>query len=241
MRTSKKMIALICIFALMVTSIPYVGARDASVEKNDSPFAEGYDELADDTIVCYMRGQPVYKYEVDEYGIVHKDFGDEGLNDESGIMLTASGSGGTIPTAHRGESITSGCNLVTTGFSQSEALAYLTVADAKVVASGFENGSSAATIVAGLSKKTGTYMGKITYVLGNIISHTLTGISKEITSLTSSGKKVLLEYVSSSYGTFCNVSAWNGTTCVKSGYSQNGVTVTVSDAICATHDKNIWG
>lgn len=241
MRTSKKLIALICIFALMVTSIPYVGARDASVGKNNSPFAEGYDELSDDTIVCYMRGQPVYKYEVDEYGIVHKDFGDEGLNDESGIMLTASGSGGTIPTAHRGESITSGCNLVTTGFSQSEALAYLTVADAKAVASGLDSGSSAASIVSDLAGRSKSFIGKMTDILSNIISHALSGISKDVTSLTSSGKKVLLEYVSSSYGTFCNASEWNGTTCVKSGYSQNGVTVTVSSAICATHGKNIWG
>lgn len=49
-----------------------------------TPFSEGYDELPDDTIICYMAGVAVHKYDIDENGVVKEGVLD-GKKSKSGV------------------------------------------------------------------------------------------------------------------------------------------------------------
>ena len=226
----------LCLSVSMITAFAVDNNATESSEHSPYSYTEeqkaAFDALPDDAIVCYMHGQPVYKYEVDEHGMVHKDF--------SLPVTRASAMTDTLPSIHRYETITAGCNLVTTGFSQNELVLYLSEADARKVINGLDQGWSAVSIASDIAVGAGTFYSQLVGILGYVVAANIEAVMNQISNCLSSGNLVELDVVSSRYGQFVSVYNWSGTTCIRYSTSQNGVTITVTGAYCKNHNTSVW-
>lgn len=223
-----KSFALVLVLCMaFMTMAPAFAASEEDAKK------AAFDALPDDAIVCYMYGQPVYKYEVDENGYVDKDFG-------ATVITRSSGSNGTLPTAHRGETITASVTLVTTGFSQTENIIYAPCEYAYDAIKMIEDGAS--TVDAALELAGGIIgspiVTEITSLLRIIVSMGATDLCNDITDNSENGDDSQIEYVTSNYGQFYNVSTWNGRTVVRDGYTSGSTVVTVNSVNCS--HGSVW-
>lgn len=97
--------------------------------------------LLDDAVACYMMGQPVYKYEVDEYGFIHKN---TTTTRNHSSYYTES----LLPSSYRNKLVTAHGGMSTQGFYQHDTFMYMDVEAGISVAQSFEAGNNAAGILA---------------------------------------------------------------------------------------------
>lgn len=239
---AKRMIAMIMAIATLFTFA--LSAQAIEAEEMQATQAV-YDALPDDTIVCYILGVPVYKYEVDENGYVHKDF-------TAVLASSARATGlqtGVLTGNELAETIGAGMNHVYTGYSESNSILYLHNAEAKAMASSFTQGLSTNHAVAQALGSYGTGIAATAPVFaicagicGSVLildAVTREGIAAEIRETAGSSGHVMLVKAVSQYGTFYTSTSWDGRTVYKpSSYTASGVTITVNGVYCA--HGSVW-
>ena len=87
--------------------------------------------LLDDAVACYMMGQPVYKYEVDEYGFIHKN---TTTTRNHSSYYTES----LLPSSYRNKPVAAHGGMSTQGFYQHDTFMYMDVEAGISVAQSFE-------------------------------------------------------------------------------------------------------
>lgn len=207
----KRSVLMRCISLVLTASFFFVlvSVSYASVITENSQQA-AFDALPEDAIVCYLRGQPVYKYEIQDNHRIVK---------ESTIVSRSLGVDSPLPVTHRGEIVSATVLTVTIGYNQLESIDYLPNQYAESVAAGFANNLSLASILSGLISLAG---GAIPSFASTIISGILSiaGLSKsqlanEIRQITDRGGDVILTYVGTPYGNYYAVEEWDGINCVR--------------------------
>lgn len=219
---------------ILALSTLFIFSPFALAATTEAAQAAAYDALPDDAIVCYMYGQPVYKYEVDENGIVTKDFS---MNSNARSSAVSN----TLPSRHREEFIRATCTLVTTGFSQNENIFYVPCDDAAIIYSTINNGKTAVSIATAISSKFGSVGKALSNIFKTMAMATLNSISADVEELVDADKHVNISITTSQYGQFINVTQWNGTSCVRYGYTDSTTTYTVVSVVCDTHGESVWG
>lgn len=215
-----------------------------------------YADLPDDAVVCYVLGLPVYKYEIDEYGIIHKDFSAELTSRASSGIKT-----GTLIYPHNNETITATMIQVYTGYSETNSIMYLRNSEAHATAQAIIDGTSKnyvilqalgayGTQLANLAKDdpdmdlmdVAVYAG-VAAAIGVVIgldAATKTAIANEISETAGASGHVMFIKVNSKYGTFYTSSAWNGITVYKPCvYTDANSTITINSVNCS--HGSLWG
>lgn len=236
---SKKLIAVILTFAIFASFVVSVSAYTEGDEQDN------FDSLPDNAIVCYVMDVPVYKYEIDENGYIHKNFADNEI-----LMCASDGiQTGTLATKHKTETITANMIQVYTGYSETNEITYLHKTEAKNVASAFNSSASKdyaiAQALGSYGKtvaKSSPYFAAVAAVVGGVA--VLNAVSKEtvannLTGTVTSNNGAKLIHVNSKYGSFYNVSAWNGSTVYKPcTYASSNATITISSVYCS--HGSVW-
>ena len=110
----------------------FAGSAFVANEQNElRPFSGSYDALLDDAVVCYMMGQPVYKYEVDEYGFIHKN---TTTTRNHSSYYTES----LLPSSYRNKLVTAHGGMSTQGFYQHDTFMYIDIKAGIPIAPSFE-------------------------------------------------------------------------------------------------------
>ena len=210
---SKKLIAVILTFAIFASFVVSVSAYTEGDEQDN------FDSLPDNAIVCYVMDVPVYKYEIDENGYIHKNFADNEI-----LMCASDGiQTGTLATKHKTEA-----KNVASAFNSSASKDYA-IAQAL--------GSYGKTVA-----KSSPYFAAVAAVVGGVA--VLNAVSKEtvannLTGTVTSNNGAKLIHVNSKYGSFYNVSAWNGSTVYKPcTYASSNATITISSVYCS--HGSVW-
>ena len=240
----KKALTFVLTLATALSAISVAGAYDANNSAVNNTKA-AFDALPDDAIVCYVMDTPVYKYEIDETGYIHKDFSDS-------VVSTCASGGvqtGTLATKHKSETITANMIQVYTGYSETNEITYLHKTEAKNTAAAFLSGASKNYAIAqalgsygGSVASSSPYYAAVAGVIGGVVI--LDAVSKEtvannLTNTVSSNNGAKLIHANSKYGSFYNVSAWNGSTVYKPcTYTTSNATITISAVNCS--HGSVW-
>ena len=201
-------VSLITVFAVLLSVSTVCFAVDQKQAQE-----EAFAALPEDAVVCYLRGVPVYKYEIDENRRIVK---------ESTPITRISGETDTLPVAHRGAIVISAIQTAAVGNSQFEYINYLPNKYAEAAANGFEDIGGVTGIVGLITDAGGlipnTIVQGISMVIGGILG--LTGvvsgdISGDIRDITDNGGDIILSYVNTKFGGFYSVEEWDGKTCVR--------------------------
>lgn len=224
----KRKIIICCLIFLLTISIPGV-----SLAQKDAP--KSYDDLPEDTILCYMFGQPVYKSDVNEDFFVTKDFSianpptsDFSVSNHSGAYLES-----LLPLTHRGKNITAEGQLVSIQFSQNDTFLYLTHQSAQQYASALESSGTTAARLSLLLAAASFYkpiapVAGVCSLLAGLLSYSRAQFASEIRSYTDNGSGVIIVKCSSRYATLRSVSAWDGRYALRYGTSGAAYTSTVT-------------
>ena len=136
---------------------------------------------------------------------------------------------------------------VYTGYSETNEITYMHKKDAQNTASAFLSGASKNYAITQALGSYGSavaisspYYAAVAAVVGSVAI--LDAVSREtiannLTNTVASNSGVKLIYVNSRYGSFYNVSAWNGSTVYKPcTYTTSNATITVSAVYCSHGD-----
>lgn len=230
---------MITVFAAETSSEP---APFSSTEEQKAAF----DALPDDAIVCHVMGVPVYKYEIDENGIIHKDFSAyvNSPSSRSSALLT-----GTLVSPHKNETITANMIQNYTGYSETNEIVYMHRSEALNSAQAFRDQASQEYSITQMLGESGVsiidtspYYSLIAGIVGAILvldAFSRDAIATNLTNTANANPGAQLIHVASRYGIFYSVNPWNGTTVYKpSTYQQGSSTITVTSVYC-THG-NLW-
>ncbi len=219
MRAIKRGLSLFLILSLMLSLFLYLPASASSTptgtaEEFEVISAEEFQKLPDNTIVCYMFGQPVYKFEVDSNYIVHKDFSANAVYDTRSGNYTSYYSESSIPYAHRGEAIYAEGHLTAPRFSQNDSFSYIPCADAVRVAQELEGVASEQgylSVLLSLIAPAGTFVSGIVALSGLGKAQ----LAAQIRRCTDNGADVILVSSTSTYGSFRAAHEWDGLNCIR--------------------------
>lgn len=205
--------------AILLSFVALFQLSSFGFAKNSTPYT--YDELPDDEVLCYYKGYPIYKENINEsFRIL----------EETLVMPLDSNipdwyETGTIRPEYRGQSITVSGRFETYQYGENDTFCYLPVDAAQKVASKLESNDEltaigiAATIggiVGELLKFSTLWMGTVSLFTG-LIGWARTERASAIREYTDAHKDVLYIASSSRFGTFWNVNYWDGRTCICEG------------------------
>ncbi len=138
---------------------------------------------------------------------------------------------------------------VYTGYSETNEINYMHKKEAENTASAFISGASKNYAIAQAMGSYGTavavsspYYAAVAAVVGGVVILNATSretIANNLTNTVASNSGAKLIHVNSKYGSFYNVSAWNGSTVYKPcTYTTSNATITVSAVNCSHGD--VW-
>ena len=202
--------------------------------------------------MCYLQGEPIYKYQIDENHRIIRNVNDKVSSyDYGGLGITD-----TLPSKHRNEIISAFVNTIAIGYTQSESITYFPNSDAESFVNSLEDGNSvvsAISVLTGIPSTTisamqllgapamiaqyaafayaGLAASVFSLILGMVSINTgiITGNIRDITD---EGGDVMITYVTNTYGSFYDVSEWDGRTCVRDPLTGGTVIRSEVDVTC---------
>lgn len=234
----KRMVSVLLVLAMVFACASSALAAGADAVQAAAMEAR-YNALPDDAIVCYLFGEPVYKYEVDENRIIHKDFsGQTPQTYASGSIETGSIAG----TVHANEVIYAGLQQLFVGYSESSSLMYLHADQAAIVADGVREQAEAEDLIAEII---GSVSGLPAFLVPvqALIQWTLklgADARNEIADLLEEQGDARFTQTNSQYGSFYSVMEWDGRTVYKPcEYTTSTGTIRVLSVYCPSH-SSVW-
>lgn len=228
---------------LLVSALLLITTNSAfasSIQNESSPFSDTYNDLPDDAIVCYMLGRPVYKYEIDEYGFIHKTA--IATRNHSSYYVES-----RLPSSYRNKPVTAHGGMATQGFSQNDTFMYMDVQTGISVAQHFEAGNNAAGIIAFFGGAAMSLVG-VSAPLSIAISAVLSlpamaraEIASQIRAFTDNNEKCLMLEMRNSYGTFRAIHSWDGEYAIRYPQSLNPPSTAWVDGVVGYNGSTIWG
>ena len=194
-----------------------------------------FDALPDDAIVCYMLGQPVYKYEVDENRRVHKDF-------SSSIEPFVMGEDDTLPSMHWNEMIIALIQVTAIGYSQVEYIMYIPPeeGEAMVDALGYDEVYdiyiAIDRIMSVVQSAPASFLSALTAAVRFLMALQpimFESLINDVEDYSSDDENCMLILTSNAYGSFYALEPWDGRSCVR--YPSDLSTGTVSIDVECPH------
>ncbi len=232
--------AISCVLIMMLLFV-FAGSTFAANERNEPlPFSDAYDALPDDAVVCYMMGQPVYKYEVDEYGFIHKK---TATTRNHSSYYTES----RLPSSYRNRPVTAHGGMSTQGFYQNDTFMYMDVEAGISIAQSFEAGNNAAGIIAFFGGAAMTLLGvsgPVSVAISAVLSFPSLAraeLASQIRAYTDNNEKCLMLEMRNSYGTFQAIHPWDGQYAIRYPQSLNPPSTAWVDGVLGYNGATIWG
>lgn len=232
--------AISCVLIMMLLFV-FAGSTFAANERNEPlPFSDAYDALPDDAVVCYMMGQLVYKYEVDEYGFIHKN---TTTTRNHSSYYTES----RLPSSYRNRPVTAHGGMSTQGFYQHDTFIYMDEDTGEAMARKFEEGATADSILATiggflisltpLKNALAAFIG----LLMQLPAATRASIASQIRGYTDEHECCFMLEMRNSYGTFRAIHPWDGQYAIRYPQSLNPPSVAWVDGVAGYNGNTIWG
>lgn len=234
----RKIVALILVLSL---SIVFSGSALALNEQGESQmFSEAYDALPNDAVVCYMLGQPVYKYEVDEYGFIHKEMSVP--RNHSSYYVES-----LLPSSYRDKPVTARGGMSTQGFYQYDTFFYMDEDAGEAMAGELERGGTRDSILALFATSAISLVplksGLITAVsaLISLAASSRTALASEIREYTDAHQNLILLEMRNSYGIFRAVHPWDGQYAIRYPQTLNSPSTAWVEGVAGYNGNTIWG
>ena len=244
MKTGKRILAVIVAFSLCFAIAGHALASGTDLIETAIQEA-AYNALPEDAVVCYLMGEPVYKYEIDENRMIHKKT--KSTRSVSGQNLDMVGQ---LTGAHATETIAANMIQSYSGYSDTNSILYLHHDEAIATASNFSQTSYNDSVVVGALGNYGTavatsspYFAAVAGIIGYFFLIDLLqreAAASNLYDVCSNGGHAQLAYVSNQYGSFYSVLEWDGVTVYKTGiYSFSTGTINVTSVRCS--HGSVWG
>ncbi|WP_244834107.1 hypothetical protein [Clostridium sp. BJN0001] len=209
---SKRIIGVLMIASTFTTLVPSVGANAATIKnKNTIELNETKKSDSSSEVIAYLDGQAITKNDVDENGMITKDFSKSAKKssniNKSSLMRSYSNSiPNTLPSRY--DEVTIVKDLINVPrFSQTTIDMYLTTRHARELANKFDV-SSIETIASFIF---GLFPGMQVPSLELLLSQgQRSETASDIRNYTDDDEQVRLRIIHTSYGTLYRVDYWNG-------------------------------
>lgn len=225
----------------MMLLFVFAGSTFAANGRNEpQPFSDAYDALPDDAVVCYMMGQPVYKYEVDEYGFIHKKTA--ATRNHSSYYIES-----LLPSSYRNKPVTAHGGMSTQGFYQNDTFFYMDEDTGEAMARKFEEGAPLnilLSLVGGYAITILPLKAGVQTAMNAMLALALNGrtiLAAEIREYTDKHQNFIMLEMRNSYGTFRALHPWDGQYAIRYPQSLNSPSTAWVDGVAGYNGNTIWG